>query len=64
MPEKPKPKVTENEMDKLRSTLRQLHRDWSEEGKEERDKAYSPILQVLEEHQKTLNNPMKVLVPG
>lgn len=26
---KPKPKVTDHEMEKLRSTLRQLHRDWS-----------------------------------
>jgi carnosine N-methyltransferase len=51
-------------MDKLRSTLRQLHRDWSEEGKEERDKAYIPILEVLEERQKTCSNSMKVLVPG
>lgn len=51
-------------MDKLRSTLRQLHRDWSDEGKEERDKAYLPILQVLEERQKELNKQMNVLVPG
>lgn len=64
LPNRPKPKVTENEMDKLRSTLRQLHRDWSEEGREERDKAYLPILHVLEERQKTRNSPMKVLVPG
>ena len=30
-PFKPKAKVTEAEMDKVRSTLRQLHRDWSAE---------------------------------
>lgn len=60
----PKPKVTENEMDKLRSTLRQLHRDWSEEGREERNKAYLPILEVLEVRQESSKRTLNVLVPG
>lgn len=60
----PKPKITENEMDKLRSTLRQLHRDWSDEGNEERNKAYLPIIQALEERRDLLKKPLKVLVPG
>lgn len=64
LPDRPKPKITENEMDKLRSTLRQLHRDWSEEGKQERDKSYSPILEILEERQKHASQPLKVLAPG
>lgn len=69
---RPKPKITENEMDKLRSTLRQLHRDWSEEGRIERDKAYRPILDHLEAHSEQLlaegeitsMDEFNVLVPG
>lgn len=61
-----KPKITENEMDKLRSTLRQLHRDWSEEGAVERNKCYTPIIEALEAHRKRFHEGklMKVLVPG
>ncbi|PHJ15825.1 hypothetical protein CSUI_010363, partial [Cystoisospora suis] len=35
-------------MSKVRSTLRQFVRDWSEEGEEERQAAYGPLLQALE----------------
>lgn len=60
-----KPKITDNEMEKLRSTLRQIHRDWSEEGRTERDKAYLPILEALERHFGTSNrSDVRVLVPG
>lgn len=61
-----KPKITENEMDKLRSTLRQLHRDWSAEGAVERNKCYTPIIEALEVHRKKSvdEETMKVLVPG
>lgn len=33
---------------KMRSTLRQLVREWSEEGKYEREESFSPILEILE----------------
>ncbi len=34
-------------MDKVRTTIRQFYRDWSEEGKEERDTCYKPILDEI-----------------
>jgi len=69
---KVKPKITENEMDKLRSTLRQLHRDWSKEGEDEREKSYRPIVDSLLRHAKQLiekgeiasKEEFNVLVPG
>ncbi|KAJ1547951.1 hypothetical protein HK405_004563 [Cladochytrium tenue] len=35
-------------MDKVRSTLKQLVRDWGREGQAERDAAYAPVLDALE----------------
>ncbi|KAJ1963314.1 hypothetical protein IWQ62_003256 [Dispira parvispora] len=43
-----RPPVPDFHMDKLRSTLRQLVRDWSAEGKAEREASYGPILDTLE----------------
>ncbi|KAJ1653620.1 hypothetical protein IWQ61_006296 [Dispira simplex] len=43
-----RPPVPEFHMDKLRSTLKQLVRDWSAEGKAEREASYGPILDTLE----------------
>jgi carnosine N-methyltransferase len=40
--------ITEGDMDKVRTTLRQFVRDWAPEGKRERDGAYTPILEALE----------------
>ncbi|EJU01374.1 N2227-domain-containing protein [Dacryopinax primogenitus] len=61
-------KVSEPDMDKLRSTLKQFVRDWSAEGKKERDEQYEPILQALEEHFKDIpedgRSDIQVLVPG
>ncbi|KZO94744.1 N2227-domain-containing protein [Calocera viscosa TUFC12733] len=61
-------KVSEPDMDKLRSTLKQFVRDWSTEGKKERDETYGPILQALEEHFKDTPEDgradIQVLVPG
>ena len=37
-------------MDKVRSTLKQLVRDWSEEGKGERETCYLPIIDALISH--------------
>ncbi|ORY89407.1 N2227-like protein-domain-containing protein [Leucosporidium creatinivorum] len=59
---------SEAEHERLRSTLRQCVRDWSEIGKEERDTAYRPILDALEEQYKDLDldqrAEIKILVPG
>ncbi|KIO16385.1 hypothetical protein M407DRAFT_246994 [Tulasnella calospora MUT 4182] len=55
-------------MDKLRSTLKQFVRDWSEQGKPERDMCYKPMIDALLEHfsdipqEERLN--IRVLVPG
>lgn len=37
-------------MDKLRSTLKQFVRDWSAEGKAERDACYVPVQEALLAH--------------
>ncbi|KAF9078658.1 N2227-like protein [Rhodocollybia butyracea] len=55
-------------MDKLRSTLKQFVRDWSEEGKEEREMSYGPMKEALLSHfsdipQEERKN-FRVLVPG
>jgi len=39
--------ASEFNMDKVKSTLRQFAREWSAEGKEERDQCYKPILDAL-----------------
>nr|CEL65888.1 TPA: hypothetical protein BN1204_017180 [Neospora caninum Liverpool] len=53
-------------MSKVRSTLRQFVRDWSDEGKEEREAAYGPLLEALESrfpiHDRS--KPPRVLCPG
>ncbi|KAL1757419.1 N2227-like protein-domain-containing protein [Schizophyllum commune] len=61
-------KPTEFDMDKLRSTLKQLVRDWSEEGAEERALAYEPMKAALIEHFSDIpageRRNFRVLVPG
>uniref|UniRef100_A0A0W0FG11 carnosine N-methyltransferase n=1 Tax=Moniliophthora roreri TaxID=221103 RepID=A0A0W0FG11_MONRR len=61
-------KPTEGDMDKLRSTLKQLVRDWSEEGKEEREAAYKPMKDALLAHFSDIpereRRNFRVLVPG
>ncbi|KAI0913292.1 N2227-like protein-domain-containing protein [Ustulina deusta] len=37
-----------NDLDKARSTIRQFYRDWSSEGRVERDACYGPVLKALE----------------
>ncbi|KAK8210466.1 N2227-like protein-domain-containing protein [Phyllosticta capitalensis] len=60
--------ATANDMDKARSTLRQMWRDWSEEGAVERDACYGPVLAQLEaEYGSTpasRRQDIRVLVPG
>jgi carnosine N-methyltransferase len=58
-------KATSNDLEKARSTLRQFYRDWSEEGKAEREACYQPVLKALEkERLSRLDTKMRVLVPG
>ncbi|KAM9262012.1 carnosine N-methyltransferase [Morus bassanus] len=55
------------DMDKLKSTLKQFVRDWSEEGKPERDSCYQPIIsEILKNFPKERWDFSKVniLVPG
>ena len=60
--------VSEGDMDKVRSTLRQFVRDWSLEGDQERSCSYGPILKELDTRFAKLSNQdraaIKVLVPG
>jgi carnosine N-methyltransferase len=60
--------ATSQDMDKVRSTIRQLYRDWSAEGAPERDASYKPILAALHRafKHKTFaqRSHVKVLVPG
>ncbi|KAI0119932.1 N2227-like protein-domain-containing protein [Nemania sp. FL0031] len=37
-----------NDLDKARSTIRQFYRDWSSEGRVERDACYGPVFRALE----------------
>lgn len=56
--------ATATDLDKCRSTINQLFRDWSAEGHAEREACYAPVLKVL---QQLLPSPAvrpKVLVPG
>ena len=41
-------KASSNDVDKARSTIRQLFRDWSAEGAREREATFGPVLQALE----------------
>ncbi|KAL7284714.1 hypothetical protein ACG7TL_002020 [Trametes sanguinea] len=65
---KRKYRPTEHDMDKLRSTLKQLVRDWSEEGKAERDVCYEPMKEALLQHFSDIpedeRRNFRVLVPG
>jgi len=63
-----KGKATPNDMDKCRSTIRQLYRDWSAEGAAERKACFDPMLAALNEFSADLPPSQKcrmnVLVPG
>ncbi|KAK0184523.1 N2227-like protein-domain-containing protein [Armillaria mellea] len=65
----PKPyKPSDFDMDKLRSTLKQFVRDWSEEGKEEREACYGPMKDALLYHFASSSDEdrkkLRVLIPG
>ncbi|KAF2963508.1 hypothetical protein GQX73_g10065 [Xylaria multiplex] len=67
-----------NDIDKARSTIRQFYRDWSAEGRVERDACYGPVLSALEAEKTRKQGqttwadttmvaaqaPLHVLVPG
>ncbi|KIP05611.1 hypothetical protein PHLGIDRAFT_24983 [Phlebiopsis gigantea 11061_1 CR5-6] len=63
-----KNRPTEGDMDKLRSTLKQFVRDWSEEGRVERDVCYEPMKDALLAHFAHVpgadRSKLRVLVPG
>ncbi|KAG8236240.1 hypothetical protein J437_LFUL010993, partial [Ladona fulva] len=55
------------DMEKVQATLKQFVRDWSEEGKAERDACYQPIIEELEKHfPESIRSKRehRVLVPG
>ncbi len=53
-------------IDKAKSTIRQMYRDWSAEGLDERQACYGPVLEDLEEDFGHLpdKSSVKVLIPG
>jgi len=53
-----------NGLGRVRESLKHFVRDWSEEGKEEREKIFQPIFDVLREVDMDERGHMKVLVPG
>ncbi|KAJ7763152.1 N2227-domain-containing protein [Mycena maculata] len=61
-------KPTDFDMDKLRSTLKQFVRDWSSEGREEREACYRPMRDALLTHFSAVpvseRGRLRVLVPG
>ncbi|KAI8318427.1 N2227-like protein [Martensiomyces pterosporus] len=63
-----RPLVEDHHMEKLYSTLKQFVRDWSAEGREEREQTYGPLLNALERefaHVKPESRgAIRVLVPG
>eukprot|EP00833_Pecoramyces_ruminatium_P014566 jgi/Orpsp1_1/1188598/evm.model.d7180000065976.1 len=56
------------EIDKVKSTLKQFVRDWSDEGKLEREQTYTPIINALLEFYKDVpedeRGELNILVPG
>ncbi|KXS17597.1 N2227-domain-containing protein [Gonapodya prolifera JEL478] len=59
---------SESDMDRVRSTIRQVVRDWSAEGRAERDATYTPIMEALDRAYAYLppseRHTVRVLVPG
>eukprot|EP00475_Leptophrys_vorax_P003943 TRINITY_DN12300_c0_g2_i1.p1 TRINITY_DN12300_c0_g2~~TRINITY_DN12300_c0_g2_i1.p1 ORF type:complete len:369 (-),score=59.17 TRINITY_DN12300_c0_g2_i1:49-1155(-) len=58
--------VSETNADKVRSTIRQCMRDWTDEGKTERNECYSVVLECLEAHFPDVEKRagVRVLTPG
>ncbi|KAJ1613247.1 hypothetical protein OIY81_1070 [Cryptosporidium canis] len=63
------PNTTLNNLCKVRATLRQFVRDWSEQGRLERDESYGPMIQALKDYlpiaaDSQPSNKIRVLIPG
>ncbi|KAG4108714.1 N2227-domain-containing protein [Neocallimastix lanati (nom. inval.)] len=60
--------VKSSDIDKVKSTLKQFVRDWSEEGKMEREQTYTPIINALLDFYKDVpeeeRGDLNILVPG
>ncbi|KAJ2824961.1 hypothetical protein IWW50_003079 [Coemansia erecta] len=60
--------VRDSHMEKVFSTLKQFVRDWSEEGRSEREQTYGPLMQALEAEFADVapeaRGAIQVLVPG
>lgn len=56
--------VADGQVCKVSSVLKSLARDWSEEGKAERDMSYAPILKALQEFVPIENTAPRISVPG
>nr|POF24007.1 carnosine n-methyltransferase [Quercus suber] len=60
--------ATPSDMDKARSTIRQFYRDWSAEGRSERQASFAPILTALDDHglakEPAKRHQLQILVPG
>ncbi len=54
------------DMEKLQGTLKQISRDWSSEGKPERERCYEPVIQEILRRLPDVSKrkDVKVLVPG
>ncbi len=52
------------DLSRVRESLKHFVRDWSSEGRGERDKIFGPILAVLKEIPSERRASMRVLVPG
>lgn len=50
---------------KLRSTIRQIARDWTSAGQEERNQCYGPLIELIEDHFKNTKerNKISILCP-
>lgn len=55
---------TKGDLGRVREALKHFVRDWSEEGREEREVIFSPILNFLSQTSAAQRRGMRVLVPG
>ena len=59
--------VTLMDMDKVKSTIKQFVRDWSEDGEQERLICYTPMIEEVQRRFPTTNKDFsstQILVPG
>ncbi|OCH90566.1 N2227-domain-containing protein [Obba rivulosa] len=58
------PQTDSGDLSRVRESLKHFVRDWSDEGKEEREVIFGPILEVLKCVHSTERETTRVLVPG